>query len=186
MSRRNTSRYVRWAGREQKPWQVVVTLVVGGSLFLAGLPLLLVAAAGRLEARWGLRRFGTGIPVRVAGVLLLVAGGALASWSVRAQVRVGRGTPVPMIPTRRLVVVAPFTFCRNPMILGTATAYLGLSVVIGSVAAVVLVTAFAGLLLAYVKILEEKELEARFGPAYVEYKRATPFLVPRRPRRSPT
>jgi hypothetical protein len=37
------------------------------------------------------------------------------------------------------------------------------------------------LLLAYIKLFEERELEARFGPEYVEYKRTTPFLIPRLP-----
>jgi protein-S-isoprenylcysteine O-methyltransferase Ste14 len=31
---------------------------------------------------------------------------------------------------------------------------------------------------AYIK-LEEKELEARFGEEYKEYKRKTPFLIPK-------
>ncbi len=83
---------------------------------------------GWLDERFGFSQFGDGIPTKVAGVLLMIAGGAFAFWSVLAEVRIGRGTPVPMIPTQRLVVVPPFTFCRNPMVLGTATAYLGLSV----------------------------------------------------------
>ena len=32
-------------------------------------------------------------------------------------------------------------------------------------------------------IPSEAELAARFGPAYLRYKRATPFLLPRVPRR---
>lgn len=178
-------RYVQWAERGPSRWHVVVTLIVGGSLFLAGLPLLLVAAGARLDERFGLSRFGDAIPPRIAGVLLMVVGGAFAFWSVFVEVRIGRGTPVPMIPTQRLVVVPPFTYCRNPMVLGTATAYLGLSVYIGSVTTIVLVVLFAGLLLVYVKVLEEQELEARFGAAYLEYKRTTPFLIPRLPPRSP-
>ena len=59
-----------------------------------------------------------------------------------------------------------------------ATAYLGLSIYLGSVAAIGLVALFAGLLLLYVKVVEEKELEARFGDAYLQYKRNTPFLIP--------
>jgi protein-S-isoprenylcysteine O-methyltransferase Ste14 len=165
-------------------WHVVVTLVVGGSLFLAGLPYLLVAAGRWLDDQIGLSQFGAGLPTRVAGVVLVIVGGAFAFWSVLAEVSIGRGTPVPMIPTQRLVVVPPFTYCRNPMILGTATAYLGLGVSIGSVSAIVLALLFAGLLLLYVKVFEERELEARFGAPYLQYKRTTPFLIPRLPPRS--
>jgi protein-S-isoprenylcysteine O-methyltransferase Ste14 len=35
------------------------------------------------------------------------------------------------------------------------------------------------LLLLYVKGIEEKELPQRFGEEYLEYKRRTPFLIPR-------
>lgn len=184
MRPRDLGKYVQWARREPSPWQVVVTLVLAGSLFLAGVPFLLVAAGGWLDQRFGLTPFGETVPSTVSGVLLVIAGGAFAFWSVLAEVRIGRGTPVPMIPTQRLVVVPPFTYCRNPMVLGTATAYLGVSVFIGSVSAIVLVLLFAGLLLLYVKVLEEKELAARFGDEYLEYKRTTPFLIPRLPPRS--
>ena len=61
---------------------------------------------------------------------------------------------------------------------------IGLSIYLGSVAAIGLVALFAGLLLLYVKVVEEKELAARFGDAYLEYKRTTPFLIPRVPSRS--
>jgi len=39
------------------------------------------------------------------------------------------------------------------------------------------------LLVVYVRFVEEKELAARFGPAYLEYKLATPCLLPRMRRR---
>jgi len=31
----------------------------------------------------------------------------------------------------------------------------------------------------YIKLVEEKEREARFGGEYKEYKRKTPFLIPK-------
>jgi len=34
-------------------------------------------------------------------------------------------------------------------------------------------------ILIYIKLVEEKELEQRFGVEYLEYKRRTPFLIPR-------
>jgi protein-S-isoprenylcysteine O-methyltransferase Ste14 len=34
-------------------------------------------------------------------------------------------------------------------------------------------------ILIYIKLIEEKELEDRFGSEYLEYKRRTPFLIPR-------
>jgi len=37
---------------------------------------------------------------------------------------------------------------------------------------------FAALLIAYLKLVEEKELQLRFGSEYVEYKQKTPFMIP--------
>jgi protein-S-isoprenylcysteine O-methyltransferase Ste14 len=33
-------------------------------------------------------------------------------------------------------------------------------------------------ILIYIKWIEEKELEERFGSEYLEYKKRTPFLIP--------
>ncbi len=115
--------------------------------------------------------------------ILILGGGILAIWSIYAQVTIGEGTPLPVMPTQKLVIRAPFTYCRNPMTLGTFLAYLGIGVWIGSWSAVAIVLILIGSLLLYVRFIEEKELEARYGPEYVEYKRSTPFILPRlRPR----
>jgi len=84
-----------------------------------------------------------------------------------------------MIPTQRLVVVPPYAYCRNPMILGTVLAYLSIGAFLGSASAVGIVLVLGMLLIAYVKLVEEKELRLRFGPEYEAYLRSTPFLLPR-------
>ena len=172
-------KYLEWARREPSTWQLVATIVLAGGFFLAGLPLLIAVSAGWLDRSLGLPRFTVGIATDVAGIVLMVAGGVFAFWAVFAEARIGHGTPVPMIPTQRLVVVPPFTYSRNPMVLGTVVGYLGFSLWLGSVSAIVLVLVVAALLLLYVKVLEENELEARFGGDYLEYKQTTPFLIPR-------
>lgn len=172
-------KYLEWARREPSTRQLVATIVLAGGFFLAGLPLVIAVSAGWLDRSLGLPRFTVGIATNVAGIVLMVAGGVFAFWAVFAEARIGHGTPVPMIPTQRLVVVPPFTYSRNPMVLGTVVGYLGFSLWLGSVSAIVLVLVFAALLLIYVKVLEENELEARFGADYLEYQRTTPFLIPR-------
>ena len=37
---------------------------------------------------------------------------------------------------------------------------------------------FAAMLISYLKIIEEKELQMRFGDEYIEYKKKTPFIIP--------
>jgi protein-S-isoprenylcysteine O-methyltransferase Ste14 len=181
--RRTVNKYLDWASHEYPlRWRLVVLFVLG-TLFLGLFPLLLVRGSARLDRRLRLRRFRAGIINPIAGVGLGLAGAFFALSSIRAQVETGSGTPLPIMPTQRLVVKPPFTYCRNPMTLGTILGYGGVGVWLGSISAVGIVAVVGALLLVYVRFVEEKELEARFGPAYLEYKRTAPFLLPRMRRR---
>jgi protein-S-isoprenylcysteine O-methyltransferase Ste14 len=61
--------------------------------------------------------------------------------------------------------------------------YLGVAVLFRSIGAAILVLLFAGCLLVYIKRVEEKEMELRFGREYLAYRQQTPFLIPRFRRR---
>jgi protein-S-isoprenylcysteine O-methyltransferase Ste14 len=66
--------------------------------------------------------------------------------------------------TQQLIVQKPYSYCRNPMALGAIVAFLGVAILIGSISAMVLVLAGMVLLLAYIKLFEENEMELpRFG-----------------------
>jgi protein-S-isoprenylcysteine O-methyltransferase Ste14 len=143
-----------------------------------------VAGVGpRLDRRLGLPTFGNGRVSRVVGGLLAVVGFSLGLWSVSTQLTRGRGTPLPVMPTQELLTEGPFRYCRNPMTLGTILAYLGIAVAARTIAGTALVLSLATSLLVYLKRLEEGELAERFGEAYLAYKRETPFIIPRSPRR---
>ncbi len=88
-----------------------------------------------------------------------------------------------MMPTQELLTRGPFRYCRNPMTLGTILAYSGLGIAAGTISGVGLVLCFGAFLVLYIKGIEEKELAERFGEAYLVYKRETPFLIPRLPKR---
>ena len=83
----------------------------------------------------------------------------------------GRGTPAPMAPPQRLVVVGFYRYVRNPMYVGFAVGWIGLWVVfghpnprvIGAVAAVAL-----GVHL-FVVSYEEPTLRRKFGRDYEIY-----------------
>jgi protein-S-isoprenylcysteine O-methyltransferase Ste14 len=64
------------------------------------------------------------------------------------------------------------------MTFGTVCVYLGLTILAGSISALVVVLVFFTLLLLYIKTIEARELELRFGNAYLSYKKNTPFLFP--------
>jgi protein-S-isoprenylcysteine O-methyltransferase Ste14 len=62
--------------------------------------------------------------------------------------------------------------------LGTITAYAGVAISVGSYTALLVVAIFSLMLILYLKLIEEKELEMRFGQEYLEYKKNTPFILP--------
>ena len=104
---------------------------------------------------------------------------ACCSWTVKVQFSFGKGTPIPLMATQKLVVKRPYTYCRNPMTLGTTAFYFGFAIWTGSLSGLGLSLIYPVVMLVYIKLIEEKELEQRFGVEYLEYKRRTPFLLPR-------
>ena len=152
-----------------------------GPLFLGLLPFVVGGIGPRLDRRLGLPPLGIGRVSRILGGLLTVLGFSLGFWSVNTQLTRGRGTPLPVMPTQELLTEGPFRYCRNPMTLGTILAYLGIAIVARTTAGAAFVAALAASLLVYLKRLEEGELAERFGEAYVAYKKATPFIIPRLP-----
>jgi protein-S-isoprenylcysteine O-methyltransferase Ste14 len=62
---------------------------------------------------------------QVAGMVIGAIGWAIALWCIFTFGVVGRGTPAPFDPPRRLVIRGPYRFVRNPMYLGAGLALAG-------------------------------------------------------------
>jgi protein-S-isoprenylcysteine O-methyltransferase Ste14 len=106
---------------------------------------------------------------QVAALIVGAAGAALALWCVGTLAVVGRGTPAPFDPPRRLVVRGPYRLVRNPMYLG-ATVALGAAALFYQSAALLAFTAlfFAATHL-FVVGYEEPTLRGSFGAEYDAY-----------------
>jgi protein-S-isoprenylcysteine O-methyltransferase Ste14 len=177
------SRFSKWAQKEHSEGARLIALLPAGVLFLILLPYILLVVSPRLDAQLGLDGPGRSPASFIIGAIPLVVGLFFAQWSILLQFTHGRGTPLPMMPTQRLITTGPFQYCRNPMTLGTILAYFGLSIAAATIVGLILVAAFAALLLVYIRRMEEKELTARFGEEYLAYRRKVPFIIPRIPRR---
>jgi len=177
------SRYSKWAEKERSEGARIIALLPAGFLFLILLPYILLVVSPSLDSRLGLDRLDHSPASLIIGGVLLVVGLVFALWSIYTQFTIGRGTPLPVIPTQRLLIAGPFRYCRNPMTLGTILAYLGLSIAAATIVGILIVAALATLLLVYLKRMEEKELAERFGEEYLAYRRDVPFIIPTIPRR---
>lgn len=172
----------RLASRSYSDAQRFLAVVLQGFLFGVLGPFAVLCLSLFLDRRLGFTGFRGETMAIVIGLLFVVEGFAFAAWAVATQYRNGKGTPSPLMPTQRLLVDGPFALCRNPMAFGTFFFYLGVSLLAGSPMAVAMTISLFSLLVIYILKIEEKELELRFGRAYVDYRRRTSFIIPRRPK----
>ena len=93
----------------------------------------------------------------------------------------GHGTPAPIAPPKRLVVVGFYRYIRNPMYLGFFVGWVGLWVVFGRANMVAIAVASVIVLgvVLFVLLYEEPTLRRMFGTEYEEYCRNVRRWVPR-------
>jgi protein-S-isoprenylcysteine O-methyltransferase Ste14 len=163
------------------PLRLLLTIVIGGAIFAWGIPTLLTGPLPRLDASLHLPSLYFGLPNLIVGWAFLAVGIFFAAWSIGQQLFTAQGTPLPVMATQKLIVRGVFNYSRNPMGFGAISMYLGVSILAGSICAMVTVIIFAALFVLYIKRVEEKELALRFGEEYEAYKKSTPFIIPRFP-----
>jgi protein-S-isoprenylcysteine O-methyltransferase Ste14 len=91
------------------------------------------------------------------------------------------GTPAPIAPPQRLVVVGFYRYVRNPMYVGFFAGWSGLWAVFGRAnlaALTVACVAVVGVAL-FVQLYEEPTLRKMFGSEYEEYRKNVPRWLPR-------
>ena len=101
---------------------VLVRTITYATLFIG---LVLIYVPARLLSWSGIVRPTTFEVQQVAGMVIGAAGAAVALWCIFTFAFVGRGTPAPFDPPRRLVVRGPYRFVRNPMYIGAGLALAG-------------------------------------------------------------
>jgi protein-S-isoprenylcysteine O-methyltransferase Ste14 len=118
-------------------------------------------------------------PLVVLGAVVAALGLALIVQTVALFASVGKGTLAPWDPTERLVVRGPYRRVRNPMISGVLCVLLGEALAFGSVAVLVWFAIVFALNAVYFPLIEEPDLQRRFGADYEAYRAAVPRWLPR-------
>jgi protein-S-isoprenylcysteine O-methyltransferase Ste14 len=169
----------KWAEREYGFFPRIIATLLAGVLFVFLIPYALSRVGPNIDQWLALPSISLGLPTSVLGSILILFGLSYALWSIVDQLLLARGTPLPMMATKKLLISGSFKHCRNPMSFGTVLLYLGISILLGSTSAMGMVFVFFISLIAYIKKIEERELESRFGEEYLAYKKETPFIIPR-------
>lgn len=143
--------------------------IFGFLLFVAGIPACMWWVSGRplgwVPSVW----------IIIVSVILAVSGLSLSIWSIVYMKNVGEGNPFDaynheLAPrTKHLMTGGPYSFSRNPMLLGIYIYDLGILAWLESPWPLIVFAVEVFLLTLQVRS-EEKRLEADFSEEYLKYK----------------
>ena len=117
---------------------------------------------------------------QILGGVLAAAGAILAVSCIVTFAIIGRGTPAPFDPPRRLVVRGPYRLVRNPMYVGAGAALLGAALYYASPQLALYTAGFLLAMELFVRLYEEPTLRKTFGSEYDDYCRRVGRWWPRR------
>ena len=155
---------------------VLIRAITYATLFIGVVLVYLPAAA--LSWAGVARPARLGLP-QLAGIIATASGASLALWCILSFAVIGRGTPAPFDPPRRLVVRGPYRHVRNPMYLGATVALAGAAVFYQATALLAYAAAFLVLMHLFVVLYEEPTLRQAFGKDYDAYCRRVGRWWPR-------
>jgi len=153
---------------------------IGSAMFFVVAPGSVVGLIPWLLTRWQVREpVPYWAPMRVLGVILLVAGLIVLVQAFVRFVMEGFGTPAPVAAPDRLVVGGMYRYVRNPMYVAVLAAIVGQALLLGQLGLLLYAAALWLISAAFVRWYEEPTLARRFGADYEAYRRAVPAWLPR-------
>jgi protein-S-isoprenylcysteine O-methyltransferase Ste14 len=156
---------------------ILVRAITYSTLFIGAVLVYLPAQARAWAGVAAPPVFG---PLQILAAVVGGSGAALCAWCILSFALIGRGTPMPLDPPRRLVVRGPYRYVRNPMYLGAALALVGSALFYRSGALLAYAAAFLLLVHLFVIAYEEPTLRRTFGKDYEAYSRDVRRWLPTR------
>jgi protein-S-isoprenylcysteine O-methyltransferase Ste14 len=120
-----------------------------------------------------------GPPVRIVGVVLILAGIPIILESFARFALEGLGTPAPVAPPRHLVVTGVYRHVRNPMYVAIGSMIAGQGLLFGSLPLFAYAALVVFLFNHFVRVYEEPKLRATFGAEFEAYCAHVRRWVPR-------
>ena len=145
---------------------LVIRTITYASLFVG---LVLICLPGHLLSRFGIVRPSAINLEQIAGMTIGVIGAGIALWCVVTFTFVGKGTPAPFDPPRRLVMKGPYRFVRNPMYIGADLVLVGTALFYTSILLLGYAVLFILVAHIFVVFYEEPTLRRTSGTEYETY-----------------
>ncbi len=151
--------------KHSSTWSLLNTLVILPFNALVIIPILLLSFSSH-TAFWN--PIALQLPI---AIMFLVLGFYLAFHTSYLFFVVGRGTPAPWDPPKKLITVGPYKYSRNPMLTGALLMLLGEVLIFSSFMLLMWFIVFFVANNLYFTYYEEPGLEKRFGKDYKNYKK---------------
>jgi protein-S-isoprenylcysteine O-methyltransferase Ste14 len=164
-------------------WNVTKTLlgiVFLWFVFLIALPI----GISVIEVALAIQRFPG---FQLTAAMALGGFSLLGIWAALTLAIEGRGTPLPVDETRRLVVTGPYAYVRNPLIISAVGQGTAIGLAFGSVPVLIYVAAGAAWWYFHARPREEAHLNDLFGKRWMDYRNTVrafrptlkPYRLPR-------
>lgn len=167
----------RQAAETSTNWILVKTftqIIVVWSIILVVFPYLITVVEDKLS----IHRLNFSYQ-RPISVVLFVTISLIGIYAAFVMSRVGQGTPLPLDHAKKLVILGPYAFVRNPMAVSGVGQGLMVALFLGS--PLVAIYALTGSLVWQLifRPLEEDDLRRRFGIEYENYRKNVKCWIPR-------
>jgi protein-S-isoprenylcysteine O-methyltransferase Ste14 len=114
----------------------------------------------------------------ILGSLFILTGIGFITWTNVLFVSFADGTMLRLDAPKKMVVLGPFRYVRNPIATAMVTILWGEAMLFGSLFIFGWSIVYFILINAYILYKEEPELARKFGEAYLRYKQLVPRWIP--------
>jgi protein-S-isoprenylcysteine O-methyltransferase Ste14 len=154
-----------------------ISAIIGSALFFVLAPCTVAGWVPWWISGWRLQP--APFALRIAGVVLILAGVPVLLDSFARFAIQGLGTPAPVFPTRHLVVTGWYRYVRNPMYVAVVSIIGGQALLFGNVSVLEYGALVWLVFHLWVLAYEEPKMRSTFGDEYQQFRANVPRWIPR-------